>query len=159
MFAAGSSSLVSVHREQTRPNTKHATPQHTASRNAGKLRGDRHCCCCSGSNQPASAPSDLQNRSGSTLIHSLQPGGQAGSSVAPSLQPCPQGPTWNWPGTSPGCCGQTAGWLSSSPCPPCCPFLISPFRCAAARERHLREVRRCRDRMLPSKTVGNIVTT
>lgn len=158
MFAAGSSSLVSVHREQTRPNTKHATQQHTASRNAGKLRGDRHCCCCSGSNQPASAPSDLQNRS---VPHSQPPAWWASWQLGRSLPStlCPPGPTWNWPGTSPGCCDQTAGWLSSSPCPPCCPFLISPFRCAAARERHLREVRRCRDRMLPSKTVGNIVTT
>lgn len=157
MFAAGSSSLVSVHREQTRPSTKHATQQHTASRNAGKLRGDRHCCCCSGSNQPASAPSDMQNRSGSSLIHSLQPGGQAGSSVAPSIQPCVRR---DLPETGRGLHLDVAARRRGS-------FPLLPVRHAAPFS-FLRSAvqlpgkdtwERSGDRMLPSKTVGNIVTT
>ncbi len=118
--AVGRTQLVSVLREQTRPNTKHATQKHSATSIRKAERSQTQLQRLRTARISTSSPAEPRW----LIAHSPPPGGQL---APPSQAPYAGALTWSWPGSSPGCCGQTAGWLSSSLCPPCRPVIFLPL--------------------------------
>lgn len=134
------------------------------SRSTGSRHAQKHQTCdltthcdlekgCSGSTEPASAPSAVQSRVRALII--LQ-GGAARFPTPGFLYT--RALTWSWPGSSPGCYDQAAGWLSSSLCPPCYHTKSPPLAPPCSRPADTWEVRRRCDTVLPSQTVGKMET-